>query len=340
MDTIMSELRQLNPRAKTQAKSPSRRPPLPAADGAPDPSGVTGLDPTVVKSALDAGIASPDLQKVANLLGVPSKLKMPETDFPAEAIDCDDEADEGGEAPPGQEKTLTQILSRLTTLQEKSQTPKQSNLEHALDPETTSARLGAGRSGTVAWMAVQSEIEENAETIVKILQSRMGNQNGEFGVQKGTNCPCPYFWAEHRSECTDHQTNLNWTWIICAIVHSLQQGKTQTALARSLLALAGAEQVARDRGGWTLAWEMQFLEEPPYQRFQRSQSSTPSRTSRLPYSKLIDPRWGEAIMSRLKEIDDTRERMKKLQPPRTDYSQEGKPPKGGGKGKGKEEQKG
>lgn len=60
-----------------------------------------------------------------------------------------------------------------------------------------------------------------------------------------------------------------------------------------------------------MAWEMQVMDEPPYERLGRRSAAAAasySPTGRLPYSKLIDP-WCRI------EIEDSRKRMRKLREP-------------------------
>ena len=75
--------------------------------------------------------------------------------------------------------------------------------------------------------------------------------------------------------------------------------------------MAAVDQLSLDSGSWTVAWELQLMEDdPPWHSFaNRAQVSS---TTRLPVSRLIDERWLDAIVNRLKEVDEAIERRRKI----------------------------
>ena len=349
---VLTDLRnQLKPPPTGPTAQPKRQAQNLSASGS---GAVPSLDPSVVKAAREAGIPLAELQKISSLLVPPPRLR---TERPhAESVPVgegpilgdDDEEDRSAE-PDQTPKAdpLTLVLQKLTDVAEGLSGVRPKTLEQKLEAGAEGSLTGppgllsGSRTSTAAWLAMGDEVDGNPDYVVRTIQSRMRRQSGEFGLQEGTHCPDPYFWAEHRSAISDHAAYLNWTWIICGIVHALQRDRPKVALARALLALAGADQVARDRGNWMVAWELQFQDEPPYERFRRAPAvGTVGRSSRLPYTPLVDPRWGENALSRLKEVDDSQERMRKLNrpfPPSTNQpGQDGqgnlKTPKGKGKG--------
>ena len=97
-------------------------------------------------------------------------------------------------------------------------------------------------------------------------------------------------------------------WQTGHILRSLQAGRVDEARARACLALAYGEQASMDKGSRTLAWEFTLLPPPPYESFARH-----SQTQHLlPHTRLVDPRWLEVAVGRLKELDELRERRKRL----------------------------
>ncbi len=60
-----------------------------------------------------------------------------------------------------------------------------------------------------------------------------------------------------------------------------------------------------------IAWELQLQEEePPYASFANRGLATAA--TRLPSTRLVSESWMDAVLSRLREIDETVERRKKL----------------------------
>ena len=101
------------------------------------------------------------------------------------------------------------------------------------------------------------------------------------------------------------------------------------------------DQQACDRGAWLLAAEASLEAPPPYSSF--SQHSAPE-TWELQHSRLLDPRWVELFMAKLKDLADYQEKRATLggrakgtndPPAPRETRQEGK-----GKGKGGKNQKG
>jgi hypothetical protein len=84
------------------------------------------------------------------------------------------------------------------------------------------------------------------------------------------------------------------------------------------LALAQIDQQSCDRGNWLLAAELSLEPAPPAHSFQ---SHVPPESWETPHTKLIDPRWFELMLSKLKDFADYQEKKLKLSSP------------GGGKGK-------
>ena len=120
--------------------------------------------------------------------------------------------------------------------------------------------------------------------------------------------PDPLFYLEHRSRHSDYPPGVDWMWQVGHILRALQGGRVDEARARACLALAYGEQTSMDKGSRTLAWEHTLLPVPPYSSFARHAQSP----DLLPHSRLIDPRWLEVALGRLKELDDLRERRQRL----------------------------
>jgi hypothetical protein len=89
---------------------------------------------------------------------------------------------------------------------------------------------------------------------------------------------------------------------------ALAAGKVEETKARLALLTVALEQASVDRGSWVLASELLFnMTEPPL----TSMSARPP-DPRFPFSRLCDQRWLEIAQSRLKDVDETLERRRKL----------------------------
>ena len=63
-----------------------------------------------------------------------------------------------------------------------------------------------------------------------------------------------------------------------------------------------------DAGSWLVARELLLEREPPYHSFENRRGES----SRLAYPVTADPRWVENAQARLRDVDDFRERRKRL----------------------------
>ena len=81
------------------------------------------------------------------------------------------------------------------------------------------------------------------------------------------------------------------------------------ARARCGLALAALDQQAVDRGSWLLAGEVSLGTPPPFHSFALHRAPEPCD---LPHSMLVDPRWAELFMTKLRDISDYQEKRVKL----------------------------
>jgi hypothetical protein len=143
--------------------------------------------------------------------------------------------------------------------------------------------------------------------------------------------PCLLFWAEHRSRSADYRSHLNWSWLAATAWRAAMDNRHEEVRSRLALMCAAAEQVSLDGGSWTLAWQFQLHAEPPPVQSFASHNASSAET---PSTRLLDERWVEVHHQRLKELDDMRERRKRLEQrpggAKAEYAAKPKwPPKGG-----------
>ena len=69
------------------------------------------------------------------------------------------------------------------------------------------------------------------------------------------------------------------------------------------------DQQSCDAGSWLLAGELSLESPPPMSSFQNHQPPAPWE---LPHSRLVDPRWFDLVMSKVKDLADFHEKKAKL----------------------------
>ena len=152
-------------------------------------------------------------------------------------------------------------------------------------------------------------------------------------------------WLEHRSKIGNYVGAIRPAWIMAGAWDDLRQGNADRARARLALGVAAYDQQAYDRGSWLLAGEMSLEHPPPYGGFSARQ---PPDVWETPHTRLIDGRWFDLLISKLRSLADYQEKKAKLNPGKG-KAEEGQPKaeptknpqaKQGGKGGGKKGGKG
>jgi len=116
-------------------------------------------------------------------------------------------------------------------------------------------------------------------------------------------------YLEWRSRVSNHRPSIYWRWAIAGARDALANGRSAEALARLDLACVAGEQTCIDGGSWLLAQELLWEDDPPFHSFSVRRPADPGRAA---HSQLCDPRWAEAALSRLRELDDWNERRRRL----------------------------
>lgn len=116
-------------------------------------------------------------------------------------------------------------------------------------------------------------------------------------------------YLELRSRVGNHRPTVSWLWAIAGARDALASGRNSEALARLDLAVVAGEQVSIDGGHWLLGQELMWEDDPPFHSFAGHRPADPGRSA---HSHLCDPRWAEAALARLKELDEWNERRRRL----------------------------
>ena len=102
-------------------------------------------------------------------------------------------------------------------------------------------------------------------------------------------------WLETRSRLQNFNAAVRHAWGTAGILDELIQNRPQEARARACLMLLQSEQVAIDKGAWSLAAEASLALSPPFHSFAAHMPVDPSEKS---VSRLLDSRWCEVFMQR------------------------------------------
>ena len=327
------------PNGPTAAPLPPRPPGLPRPKVAPAAAQVharpknptfAGLDPGTVAEALKSGVSAQHLEAMSKLMmDRPGKL----ADYPMRAqlkeagkdlLDDDDEdaeEDDGQPADPVVQggDAVSQALVQLTEIV-KSMHKKQSktnSLEDVLDAASGQALSSAdqpaltGKKHVKAMEALKKALRNEPHLIYKSIERHMAE---DFGLRTATpNAPTPDLssrgWAEHRSRIMGFPRTVRWVWGVCGVLDCLREGRPEEARARCCLMLCQAEQESLDKGSFILAQEMALEPPPPYAGFNLHTLPDPME---VPFTRIMDPRWIDAMASKVKEADDYLERRRKL----------------------------
>ena len=103
-------------------------------------------------------------------------------------------------------------------------------------------------------------------------------------------------------------------WSVGGALDALEAGKIQETKARLALLLAQLDQGAYDQGQWLIAHEAGLEPtSPPFSAFSKHTLPSPNENQ---FTKLLDARWIEAFVHRVKEIEEYTDRRNRLVRPK------------------------
>lgn len=116
-------------------------------------------------------------------------------------------------------------------------------------------------------------------------------------------------WLEHRSRIQGYPNSVRAAWLVGGgIWDCLRTDRIPEARARAALAVCALVQQACDSGSWVLASGICLESPPPMSSFSRHAPSS----LEFPHSKLIDPRWIDLAVSKVKDLADYHEKRARL----------------------------
>lgn len=305
----------------------------------------------LAQSVPDEPVVATSKKKAAR----PSALRKKGVPVVGESDEEEESEDEvaGGSGLPSAadpvQHAVLQLTKLVSHLSEDKIRKKDKGLESMLDrAEGGGSAKEPGsfsRSRAAALRTLQKTLKSNPSLIYKALEQNMLEDWEDVGNLPGlsNSSVSARGWMEHRSRIQAYPAAIRSGWAIAGIWDSLRGGRHEEARARAGLALAALDQQSCDRGSFLLAAEVSLESPPPYSSFQSHSAPEPFE---LPHSKLLDPRWVELMMSRLRDLSEYQEKKMKLSAPRKveEPDKQPKPPKPSpkqkGQGKGKEGKEG
>ncbi|CAE7429857.1 CALS7 [Symbiodinium sp. CCMP2592] len=352
------------PTSKVRAKPP---PSLGAVPGTPPPRGlaadVPGVDPAVLRAARESGIGARELGEIQGLL---SRQKRGLSDFPKQG-DRDPDA-RGGALTPAPSSldvqeaeleapaptspieaavvSLTKIVGELAKSR-KALDANSTALERALDRAEgfgASAEPGAlgsgGRSKGAAYRLLRETLLSDPAQIYTSIENNLEEDllNRRLGGALQDSRATSRAWLEHRSHLGNYPNTVRLAWSVCGVWDALRAGRYEEARSRCALCIACCDQQAFDNGSWTLAEQFALEAPPPLSSFAAKRQSALDNTDTY-HSRLVEPRWAEVCLHRVRELELRLESKRKLagkgRQGNPDSTQDGRPDradKGGPKG--------
>eukprot|EP00435_Cladocopium_sp_Y103_P039135 s110_g10.t1 len=362
LDKIMQKLDALGPKGLAQ---PSQAAASHAGRGArpkqqqrhpADLEAPPGLDPGLVQQAAGAGVSRAALVEMAKFMqsqpaGAPAD-RVPLAP-PGEDSSAEEDAGEGEVADGGLHDPVSKAVVQLTQIvkdmhKEKDKVQKRGGLDEILDRAESGSQKEPGvstRSRAAALRALQKLLHTNPTLIYQSLERRLQEDWDSSEALPGVAASqiSARGWVEHRSKIQGYMTSIRYSWILAGIWDCLRLGKHEEARARAALGVACVDQQSIDRGSFLLAGELTLEEAPPIHSFANHQLP---ESWESPHTRLVDGRWLELIMAKLKDIAEFQEKKAKLTPskrveevkpgPKADPAKpKGKKGKGSGKGEEK-----
>ena len=338
----------LRPKAKTSRPAALRKPAEPAT------ALPSNIDAAIAQQALQSGVSPAVLTEMSQIVGPQGlgKNQKPRHTVPAvgnsedEAASEEDPGDAGAlDGSDPMQAAVLQLTKLVSHLSEDRIRKKDKGLESLLDrAEGGGSAKESGsysRSRAAALRTLQKTLKSNPVLLYRALEANMLEDWEDVGNLPGlgSSTVSARGWMEHRSRIQAYPAAIRSGWALAGIWDSLRGGRHDEARARAGLALAALDQQACDRGSYLLAAEVAMEAPPPYSSFQNHSAPEPFE---LPHSKLLDPRWVELMMSKLKDLSEYQEKKLKLSAPKK-IDDPDKPPKippkptpKKGQGKGKE----
>lgn len=323
---------------------------------APSPAAPVGLDPGVVAAARSAGVSEEQLRKLGTLMMKPNRMvetsRGEEGQRRKSVLSESEDEEEPGEEAVGEEaagaKPIEKAVLQLTKLMTSMAKPakKRGGLEGILDKVDAGGAGGdgglvtssTGRSKAAAYLKLKEALRTHPSWIYQAIEGQMEEDFSAVRSQPGAQSvmTTSRAWVEHRSRIGHFPSTIRAAWLLAGVHDSLKNQEFDQARARCCLGLAAIDQSAMDQGNWSLAQEFLLELPPPYGSFSNRRPVDPAEHQS---TRLVDDRFLEVMMWRLRDRDQFHESKKRLSfpqaKPKGAPGGEGGPPRPNPKGKPK-----
>ena len=311
------------------------------------------LDPGVASAAMAAGVSDSHLMEMQKLMGSgaisarrlrepalrrPTSTKSPTSSHAEPALsESEDEiteVDASGLDADDSPQTLGQAVTKLTELvgllsADKIKRAKASKVEIAMEGLSGGSGVGessggsSGKRAAAVRRALRVALQESPEEISAVVERLLAEDLTMRTQTPGM--PSVSFnaraWLEHRSRVGAYKTSAHCAWSAAGILDDLVSGRVQHARARAGLLLLQLDQVAIDKGQWTLGSELALEQGPPLSVM--AGHTLPSvGDGESPFSRILDPRWAEVMLSHLRDAEDYVQKRRNLGKKLDDHSAE------------------
>ena len=214
------------------------------------------------------------------------------------------------------EKAVVQLSKIVAQLNRDKRVTKDKTLESLLGRAESGGVKDAtsstsGKSKAAALRSLKKMLVQEPQMIYQALEKRMEEDWTQTSAIPGASASTisARGWLEHRSKLQNFQVPVRAAWCFGGIWDALKDGRVEEARARAALATAAFDQLAIDRGSWLVASEILLEESPPFSSFSNHRAL---ESWENPHTKLIDERWLELFLARLRDLHDCQEKRWKL----------------------------
>ena len=245
-----------------------------------------------------------------------SVLSETEDEEEEEAEEIPDAGVGGSAEQPLMEKAVAQLTKIVGSLSKPKRGQKE--LDTVLDAAQegvsgdASSSQSSSRSKAAAYKRLRKALTDHPSLLCQAIEEAMEEDFAQLRSAPGssTRAVSTRGWIEHRSRLQYYQNSIRFAWILGGIHDALREGREQEARCRALLGLIGLDQASLDGGSWALSQEVLLEAPPPFSSFIGRKLPEPWEQAT---SKLLDDRWAEVLMWRLRDRDQFVEARRRLQ---------------------------
>ena len=273
-----------------------------------------------------------ELQRLGSMVSKSHKLgDAPGTSRkPIVAVDSEEEEEVESEEAPEEEEELVEdrqnsmgdlsmqkAVMKLTKIVDSLAAQKKPRgLDALLDGADAEAQdpssSSSGKSKAALYKKLRRSLLEDPKYVFQTIENLMDEDFQLLRMAPGVpalSLISTRAWMEYRSRLLHYPTTLRYVWAIAGIHDCLRQGRSDEARARCALMMAAADQTSLDGGNWLLSQEILLEEPPPFASFQGKKLP---ETWDQAASKLLDERWQDVLMWKVRSKDSYPESRKRL----------------------------